>query len=101
MAEAIEKSEVLIEEDIDLSSKEAGSKPTTSLKSRRLPLASTRKQIETLELLDLSKTQHVGNFAASLSACGWEKLMPAKIEIFQINVGKLCNMTCRHCHVDS
>lgn len=101
MAEAIGKSEVLIEEDIDLSSKKAGPKPTTSLKSRRLPLASTRKQIETLELLDLSKTQHVGNFVETLSANGWQKLTPVKIEIFQINVGKLCNMTCRHCHVDS
>ena len=23
------------------------------------------------------------------------------LEIFQINVGRLCNMTCRHCHVDA
>ena len=23
------------------------------------------------------------------------------VEIFQINLGKLCNMTCRHCHVDA
>ncbi len=28
-------------------------------------------------------------------------LRRARIEIFQINVGKLCNMTCRHCHVDA
>jgi radical SAM/Cys-rich protein len=28
-------------------------------------------------------------------------LRPAAVEIFQINVGKLCNMTCRHCHVDA
>jgi radical SAM/Cys-rich protein len=28
-------------------------------------------------------------------------LHPEQLEIFQINVGKLCNMTCRHCHVDS
>jgi radical SAM/Cys-rich protein len=28
-------------------------------------------------------------------------LRPGAIEIFQINVGKLCNMTCRHCHVDA
>jgi radical SAM/Cys-rich protein len=28
-------------------------------------------------------------------------LRPAPLEIFQINVGKLCNMTCRHCHVDA
>ena len=29
------------------------------------------------------------------------ELRPAAIDIFQINVGKLCNMTCRHCHVDA
>ena len=28
-------------------------------------------------------------------------LRPAALEYFQINVGKLCNMTCRHCHVDA
>ena len=101
MDEPTRNNEVLTGEDIDLSSKEAGPKPTTSLKSRRSPLASTEKQRETLELLDLSKARAGGNFAASLSASGWERLGPAKIEIFQINVGKLCNMTCRHCHVDS
>jgi radical SAM/Cys-rich protein len=28
-------------------------------------------------------------------------LAPARLEIFQVNLGKLCNMTCRHCHVDA
>ena len=28
-------------------------------------------------------------------------LRPARLDIFQINLGKLCNMTCRHCHVDA
>src|SRR5208282_1885792 len=28
-------------------------------------------------------------------------LKPAKLSIFQINVGKFCNMTCKHCHVDA
>jgi len=27
--------------------------------------------------------------------------MAEKIRILQVNVGKLCNMTCRHCHVDA
>ena len=35
---------------------------------------------------------------AEVSADG---LRTAGVEIFQINVGKLCNMTCRHCHVDA
>ena len=29
------------------------------------------------------------------------RLAPARLEIFQVNLGKLCNMTCRHCHVDA
>jgi len=28
-------------------------------------------------------------------------LAPASLEVMQINVGKLCNQTCRHCHVDA
>jgi radical SAM/Cys-rich protein len=28
-------------------------------------------------------------------------LIPTGIEIFQINVGYMCNMTCKHCHVDA
>lgn len=28
-------------------------------------------------------------------------LKPTGVEIFQINVGYMCNMTCKHCHVDA
>ena len=28
-------------------------------------------------------------------------LLPKHIEIFQINVGKMCNQVCKHCHVDA
>lgn len=28
-------------------------------------------------------------------------LQPTGIEIFQMNVGYMCNMTCKHCHVDA
>jgi hypothetical protein len=28
-------------------------------------------------------------------------LRPSRLEILQINVGKVCNQTCRHCHVDA
>ena len=29
------------------------------------------------------------------------ELRPSRIDIFQINVGKICNQTCKHCHVDA
>jgi len=43
----------------------------------------------------------VDEFGARLAASGWTDLRPERLEIFQINVGRLCNQTCRHCHVDA
>ena len=41
------------------------------------------------------------SFASRLARHGLHPLHATGIEIFQINVGKLCNQTCRHCHVDA
>jgi radical SAM/Cys-rich protein len=65
----------------------SGPRATTSLVSRASPLASAAQQLLTLQRLPIR------DFPL--------RLAPAEIEIFQINVGKLCNMTCRHCHVDA
>jgi radical SAM/Cys-rich protein len=73
---------------------------TTSLQ-RRSPLANPQLQIDLLESVYLSNLPNQGNFAQTLSSSGWNKLTPAKLEIFQINIGKLCNMICNHCHVDA
>lgn len=40
------------------------------------------------------------SFKSRLSQCGIE-LRKRKIDILQVNVGKLCNMTCVHCHVEA
>jgi len=64
-----------------------GPRATTSLVSRGSPLASAAQQLQVLQRTG------VAEFKARLS--------PGAVEIFQINVGKLCNMTCRHCHVDA
>ncbi len=40
-------------------------------------------------------------FAQTIAHHGWEALTPTSLEIFQINLGKLCNMSCKHCHVDA
>ena len=37
-------------------------------------------------------------FASKLPDHG---LRPGPIDVFQINIGKLCNQTCAHCHVDA
>jgi radical SAM/Cys-rich protein len=71
------------------------------LHARGLALASPELQIATVDAVDLSASPHRGDFSRALSASGWDALRPGPIEIFQINLGKLCNMTCRHCHVDA
>ncbi|HEV7478452.1 MAG TPA: arsenosugar biosynthesis radical SAM protein ArsS, partial [Burkholderiales bacterium] len=63
---------------------------TTSLRSRAAPLAATAMQLKVLSRLPQE------NFSQKAG-----RLSPTGIGIFQINVGKLCNMTCRHCHVDA
>ena len=67
-----------------------GPRATTSLASRHAPLASARAQLQSLAALRIRDFREAAG-----------ELRPAPIEIFQINVGKLCNMTCRHCHVDA
>lgn len=79
-----------------------GPRTTTSLKYRREPLAEPGEQFDVLNALEFDAgPSGTGDFDADLKAAGWPDLTPAALDVFQINVGKLCNMTCRHCHVDS
>ncbi|MGE0431031.1 MAG: arsenosugar biosynthesis radical SAM (seleno)protein ArsS [Planctomycetota bacterium] len=82
-------------DELDLSSDAAGPKGTKSLRVRHSPLADPAMQRDVLAALAGP------SFGAALREAGWEALAPAAVEIFQINIGKLCNMTCRHCHVDA
>ena len=41
------------------------------------------------------------SFESALGDAGLWPLRPTPIEILQINVGKRCNQTCKHCHVDA
>ncbi len=40
-------------------------------------------------------------FAQKLAPQGLYPLHPTPLEIFQVNVGKMCNQVCKHCHVDA
>ena len=40
-------------------------------------------------------------FSEKLAQHGLSPLKPNGIKIFQVNVGKMCNQVCRHCHVDA
>lgn len=41
------------------------------------------------------------SFGEALASSGLYPLRPTRIDVLQINVGKRCNQTCRHCHVDA
>ena len=43
----------------------------------------------------------VPSFEATLANSGCPSLRAAGIESLQVNLGKRCNMTCAHCHVDA
>jgi len=62
------------------------------------PLADANQQ---LEILESPIQSPVPAFEDTLSEHGLEPLRACGIEVLQINVGKLCNQTCRHCHVDA
>ena len=40
-------------------------------------------------------------FSDKIEEIGEGQLKTGPIEIFQINLGKMCNMVCKHCHVDA
>ena len=67
--------------------------PFTLLRSGN-PLADAGRQRELLE-----KVNGLPRFEDSLN--GLSPLSTTSIEVLQVNVGKLCNQTCRHCHVDA
>ena len=78
-----------------------GQRPTTTLRARRSPLARPQEQIRRLEEIALDDHPSGGRFAAAVAHCGAGTLTAGRIEILQLNLGRLCNMTCRHCHVDA
>jgi radical SAM/Cys-rich protein len=41
------------------------------------------------------------SFAEAAASAGYRPLRANGVEVLQINVGKRCNQTCRHCHVDA
>lgn len=67
-----------------------------SLLARRLPLAKPEVQLGALARVPLTR-----EFSEALQQSGQWPLRRSRFEVMQINVGKLCNQTCRHCHVDA
>ncbi len=73
-----------------------------SLKASGNILASSSEQIEILEHgVNHDDAFKLVPFQQRLETIGLFPLQPTGIDIFQINVGKMCNQVCRHCHVDA
>ena len=68
-----------------------------SLKARESELASANLQVGLIE----GSRQLLPTFEEKLETIGLWPLKPTSLEILQINLGKMCNQTCEHCHVDA
>ena len=73
-------------------------KETKSLKAREHELARIDAQ---LKVLSDNKSIGIPSFSERLNDIGLLPLKPTGVEIFQVNVGKMCNQVCKHCHVDA
>jgi radical SAM/Cys-rich protein len=60
------------------------------------PLAEPINQVRVLAPKSRQKP-----FETALTESGLFPLQAVGIQVLQVNVGKLCNQTCRHCHVDA
>ena len=73
---------------------------TKSLKARKSDLADVFHQLEVISHIPNNEFNNI-TFSSKLSESGLLPLKPTQLEIFQINVGKMCNQVCKHCHVDA
>lgn len=71
-----------------------------SLKAQHSFLAEAHQQLEIIEHGQSGDFALVP-FQQKLEQSGLYPLTPTQVEIFQVNIGKMCNQTCRHCHVDA
>ncbi|HSI77473.1 MAG TPA: arsenosugar biosynthesis radical SAM (seleno)protein ArsS [Lunatimonas sp.] len=67
-----------------------------SLKAQNHPLSNSQYEIDLLESPDFGVS-----FAQKLEETDLFPLKPLQIETMQINLGKMCNQVCKHCHVDA
>lgn len=71
-----------------------------SLKASGHGLSSASAQIDLLEQQVRDQPNRL-TFRDQLREVGLFPLRPSELGILQINVGKMCNQVCKHCHVDA
>jgi radical SAM/Cys-rich protein len=62
------------------------------------PLASAHRQVQ---ILENRSDETLPSFEEVVAQHSLWPLRAGGIEVLQVNLGKLCNQTCRHCHVDA
>ena len=68
-----------------------------SLKANHNSLSKAENQLQILE----QDPEFFKPFRDNLNTIGLYPLKPSSLEIFQVNLGKMCNQVCTHCHVDA
>jgi len=71
---------------------------TLTLLRQASPLAEPSAQLEVLESFPEGACPP---FDRALEDHGLSPLTACGVEVLQVNVGRVCNQTCRHCHVDA
>ncbi|MCC2545141.1 arsenosugar biosynthesis radical SAM protein ArsS [Hymenobacter sp. BT175] len=71
-----------------------------SLHAQHHALADAGYQLTVLSQAE-AEGARLPSFASQLRESGLLPLQPTGLSVMQINVGKMCNQTCRHCHVDA
>lgn len=71
-----------------------------SLHARHHQLAQQERQVEWLSN-GIFKENKLPTFQHKLEQSGQFPLRSGSLEIFQINIGYMCNQVCKHCHVDA
>ncbi len=75
---------------------------TKSLKAQGNILANSQEQLDILEHgANHDDAFRLVPFQQKLEQIDLYPLLPTSLEIFQVNVGKMCNQVCKHCHVDA
>ena len=66
-----------------------------SLAAQKHELSESEKQIKLIDATGLKR------FEDNLKDLDLFPLKPTQIDTFQVNLGKMCNQVCNHCHVDA
>src|SRR5690606_35412693 len=59
-----------------------------------------KDQIHLLETTPVNGFHYLA-FKDKLKETGIYPLKPIHLDVFQVNLGKMCNQVCKHCHVDA